>query len=89
MTDIVKGMTAVAYKAQYGAEFDSLRDGVREEFMRAALLFFADNGSEEIAKHLCRAVYSIPVDNPIPAPMLDSMTWRVAAAIRAVAGGEG
>lgn len=41
MTDIVKGMTAVAYKAQYGAEFDSLRDGVREKFMRAALLWYA------------------------------------------------
>lgn len=54
-----------------------------------ALLWQADNASEEIAKHLCRAVYTIPIDNPIPAPLLDSMTWRVAAAIRAAAGEEG
>ena len=50
--------------------------------------FMAENGSEAIAKHLCRAVYGIPVGNPIPAPMLDSMTWRIAASIRAVAGDE-
>ena len=79
MTDIVKGMTAVAYKAQYGAEFDSLRDGVREEFMRAALLFLADNVSHEMVTDFWDALYREDV----------TTSEAIAAAIRAAAGEEG
>lgn len=88
MTDIVKGMIRKYEQVRVSERSAGNPDEACQEAMRAALLFFADNGSEEIAKHLCRAVYGIPVDNPIPARMLDSMTWRIAAAIRAAAGGE-
>lgn len=83
MTDIVKGMTR-----EYERVFLSStgEDNTREDAMRAALLWQAENASEEIAKHLCRTVHGLPADEPIPAPMLDAMTWRVAAAIRATAG---
>jgi hypothetical protein len=47
-TDLVKGMARVAFKAQYGALFDPLRDGVRDEFMRAALIWLAENVSDEM-----------------------------------------
>jgi len=97
MTDIVKGMANTLHsfwvrKVCEQKPWLQGKDGgiVPEDIegMKIAVLYLAENGSEAIAKHLCRAVYGIPVDNPIPAPMLDSMTWRIAASIRAVAGDE-
>lgn len=87
MTDIVKGMARVAFKAQYGALFDPLRDGVRDEFMRAALLWLADNVSDEMV----RAAW----EREFGRGGFDGDIWRktiksaIAAAIRAAAGEEG
>lgn len=83
MKKIVDGMEQAYCDKRYGG-YESGQNS-----MRAALLWQAENASEEIAKHLCRTVHGLPADEPIPAPMLDAMTWRVAAALRAVAGGEG
>ena len=49
MSETLKGIARAAYREQYGAEFDSLRDGVREQFMKAALLWLADNVSDEMS----------------------------------------
>jgi hypothetical protein len=77
MTDIVKGMARVAFKAQYGADFDPLQDGVREEFMRAALLWLADNVSDEMTSEFWHTFYREGV----------STAEAFSAAIRAAAGG--
>lgn len=50
MSNVLAEMTKVAFRAQYGAEFDPLKDGVREQFMKAALLYLADNVTEEMAR---------------------------------------
>lgn len=78
MTDIVKGMVEAFYEG--GGRPTSDR-------MRAALLFLAGNGSEEISVRLCRVFYRIPSTDPVPMPLIDIMTDAIKEAIRAAAGG--
>jgi hypothetical protein len=82
MTDIVKGM-ARAYRDNMWRS----PKPTREEAMRAALLFLADNGSEEISVRLCRVFYRIPSTDPVPMPLIDIMTDAIKEAISAAAGG--
>jgi hypothetical protein len=58
-----------------------------QDRLRAALLFLADNGSEEISVRLCRVFYRIPSTDPVPMPLIDIMTDAIKEAIRAAAGG--
>jgi hypothetical protein len=86
MTDIVKGM-AGAYLHSMDISVSENFDEVNEDAMRAALLFLADNGSEEISVRLCRVFYRIPSTDPVPMPLIDIMTDAIKEAIRAAAGG--
>jgi hypothetical protein len=80
MTDIVKGMATAHTNGLWSG-------GSREAAMRAALLFLADNGSEEISVRLCRVFYRIPSTDPVPMPLIDIMTDAIKEAISAAAGG--
>lgn len=86
MTDIVKGMRD-AYNGAWISipEFDEIEVG-QVKAMRAALLFLADDGSEEISVRLCRVFYRIPSTDPVPMPLIDIMTDAIKEAIRAAAG---
>jgi hypothetical protein len=94
MTDIVKGM----HEAFINDRRNQWRNGVcpksdeweydNRQSMRAALMFLAENGSEEISVRLCRVFYRIPSTDPVPMPLVDGMTDALKEAIRAAAGGE-
>lgn len=81
MSKILEGMARAAYRAQYGAEFDSLRDGVREQFMKAAILWLADNVSDEMVW----AYLSCKPTNP--RNLYNAIRESISAALRVAAGG--
>ena len=93
MNKTLEGMARAAYRAQYGAEFDSLRDGVREQFMKAAILWLANNVSDEMVIKALEAAVKYMNDNgysattPLSGHAADYTRVCVSAALRAAAGG--
>jgi hypothetical protein len=78
MTDIVKGMVREYERAFLSAAGEA---HTREEAMRAALLFLANNVSDEMVSEFWHQLYRCDEDV--------STAEALAAAIRAAAGGEG
>ena len=83
MTDIVKGM-ARAYHEAYWNWMPTLPRSMEDEAMRAALLWLADNVSDEMVH-----AYRDALERQARDPWLPSIaeSKAIAAAIRAAAGG--
>ena len=84
MTDIVKGMAQELDRATGGS---GLADKEDIDAMRAALLWLADNVSDEMAHHAASQYFDNPLNEANPPRILVEFGGVIAAAIRAAAGG--
>jgi len=83
MTDIVKGMATAYLQTTFGPFAATAQVDVEEvEAMRAALLFLADNVSDEMAAASLAAFCNAPDETLVQ----DVRKHVIAAAIRAAAG---
>ena len=78
MSDIVKGMADLYEQGHHASN---------EAAMRAALLFLADNVSDEMAHHAASQYFDKPLNEANPPRILVEFGGVISAAIRAAAGG--
>jgi hypothetical protein len=85
-SDIVKGMAA--HYENLAMPIGSRLSVVEsDEAMRAALLWLADNVSDEMAHHAASQYFDNPLNEANPPRILVEFGGVIAAAIRAAAGG--
>jgi hypothetical protein len=88
MTDIVKGMGGEFARVLFSSKYFSTDAERHEAAMRAALLWLADNVSDEMCHNAAHQYFDMPLNEVVPPLILVEFGGVIAAAIRAAAGGE-